>query len=156
MRKIVLVVALLGFVAAVVGGSLNSQQCVPCVAVFLGAAAGYLACRVTRPETQALASRSGVTAGVISGLGATLGHLVGGVIGAVRLGPGGAEDLARSFGLSVPEGLTSPTMYFQSALGLAGFCGVVELFLMAGAGAVGGIIWYQQTQGRVRPPAAAR
>jgi hypothetical protein len=147
-----LIAGLIGFVAAMIAGSLNSQQCAPCVAVFLGAGAGYFACQLTRPETQALATRGGATAGIVSGLCTLVGHVVGGALGAWRLGPGGAADLARSLGLTVPAGLASSTTYFQTALAIGGCCGVVEVFLMGATGALAGVIWYQQTYGAARPP----
>ena len=158
MRNLVLVVVMIGFLAAVVGGSLNSQQCVPCIALFVGLAGGYWGARLSRPETQGLASRGGATVGAAGGLAALAGHVVGGLVGATRLGPNGVADLARSLGLDLPAGTTSTAAYYQTTVGVAGCCGVVEIALMAGAGAVGGIIWYQQTRGQSRgqtplPPA---
>ena len=158
MRYLVLAVVVIGFVAAVVGGTFNSQQCVPCIAVFVGLAAGYLNARLTQPETQALASRGGATVGAAGGLGALVGHVAGGLIGATRLGPNGVADLARSLGLDLPAGAASPAAFYQTTVGVAGCCGAVEILLMAGAGAVGGIIWYQQTRGQGQaplPPACA-
>ena len=155
MRNLILVVAVIGFLAAVVGGTLNSQQCVPCIAVFVGLAAGYWGARLSQPETQGLASRGGATVGAIGGLSTLVGHLVGGLIGATRLGPNGVADLARGLGLDLPTGTTSSAAYYQTTIGVAGCCGVVEVALMAGAGAVGAIIWYQQKRGQQRLPPAA-
>ncbi|MEP7358784.1 MAG: hypothetical protein ABI847_16165, partial [Anaerolineales bacterium] len=113
--------------------------------------------RLSRPETQALASRGGATAGAIGALAALVGHVVGGLIGAARLGPNGVADLARSLGLDLPASGSPSAAFYQSTVGVAGCCGVVEVALMAGAGAVGAIIWYQQARsGANRPPAAGQ
>ena len=155
MRNLILVVAVIGFLAAAAGGALNSQQCVPCIAVFVGLAAGYWGARLSQPETQALASRGGATVGAAGGLSALGGHLLGGLIGATRLGPNGVADLARSLGLDLPAGNASSAAYYQTTIGVAGCCGVVEVALMAGAGAVGAIIWYQRSRGQQALPPAS-
>ena len=153
MRRATLIAGLIGFVAAVISGALNSQICVPCIALVLGAAVGYLACRLERPADQNGATRLGATAGGLAGAGTLVGNVVGGAIGAYLLGPAGAQNLtesiARSLGITVPQSAISPVSYYASALGTSACCGVVEIFIMALLGALAGMIWFRQTRGDV-------
>jgi hypothetical protein len=154
MRNLVIAVAVFGFAAALVGGTLSSQACVPCIAVFVALAGGYFGARLARPETQALAGRGGAKVGAIGGLSAFVGHLAGGLVVALGLGPLDIVELGRSLGLDLSAGAASTATSFNTTVGAAAFCGVVEVALMAGAGAVGAIIWYQQQRGqRPLPPA---
>ncbi len=157
MRRAALIAGLVGFVAAVISGAFNSQICVPCVAVVLGAAVGYFACRMERPADQNGATRLGATAGALAGAGTLIGNVVGGLLGAVSLGPQGAESMmesiARSLGVTVPQAPISPVTYYTSALGSSACCGVVEIFIMALLGALAGMVWFRQTRGDVPQPA---
>src|SRR5260221_11688539 len=91
MRRATLIIGLVGFLAALVSGAVNWQICVPCVALVLGAAAGYFACRVVRPVDQSSATRLGATPGALAGVFTLIGNVVGGLLGAAILGPQGAE-----------------------------------------------------------------
>jgi hypothetical protein len=159
MRRTILIAGLVGFLAAVVSGALNSQICVPCIALLLGAGVGYFACRVERPIDQGSATRLGATAGALSGVGALFGNVLGGLIGAAILGPQGAastlDSIARSLGVTIPQAPLSPVTYYASALGTSACCGVVEVFIMALLGALAGMVWFRQTRGDV-PRAPAR
>lgn len=157
MRRPILIAGVIGFVGAVIAGYANSQVCVPCLALVLGAAAGYLACRWREPATEGQSARLGGASGAVSGLGALAGHVVGGLIGAVRLGPVGAasqlDSIARSLGVTVPQAPVSVTSYYASALGSSACCGVFEVFVMAATGALAGVIWYRQARGKLLPRA---
>jgi hypothetical protein len=160
MRRATLVAGLIGFVAAVIIGAINWQICVPCVALFLGAGAGYFACRSEAPADQSRATRLGATAGGVAGIATLVGNLVGGLVGATLLGPQGAqsqmEALARSLGITVAPSAVSPLTYYGAALGTSACCGVVEIFIMALLGALAGMVWFRQTRGDVpRAPARA-
>lgn len=157
MRRATLIAGLIGFVAAVISGAINSLVCVPCIALVLGAAVGYSACRLERPADQNRATRLGATAGALAGVGTLVGSVVGGFIGAYSLGPQGAESMmesiARSLGVTVPQAGMSPVTYYASAVGASACCGVVEIFIMALLGALAAAVWFRQTRGDVPRPA---
>jgi hypothetical protein len=153
MRRATLIIGLVGFLAALVSGAVNWQICVPCVALVLGAAAGYFACRVVRPVDQSSATRLGATSGALAGVFTLIGNVVGGLLGAAILGPQGAEaymeSIARSLGITVPQAPISPVTYYASALGTSACCGAVAIFIMALLGALAGMVWFRQTRGDV-------
>ncbi len=158
MRTAALIAGLVGFVGAVISGALNSLICVPCIALVLGAVAGYFACRTERPADQNGATRLGATAGGLAGLGTLIGSVVGGFTGAALLGPQGAESMtesiARSLGVTLPQASVSPVTYYASALGSSACCGVVEIFIMALLGALAGMVWFRQSRGDMPQPTA--
>ena len=153
MRRATGLVGLVGFLAAVITAAIQWQICVPCLALGLGAGAGYLACRAARPADQNSATRLGATSGALAGALTLLGNVVGGLIAAATLGPQGAEarlvDLARSLGLTVPATPISPVIYYASALGSSACCGVGVIFVMAVLGGLAGTVWFRQTRGDV-------
>ena len=159
MRRAITFAGVVGFLAAVLAGAINWQICVPCIALVLGAGAGYFACRWEPPADQPSATRQGGTAGGVAGAATLLGNLVGGLMGAAILGPQGAEQsmesIARSLGVTVPQAPISPVTYYATALGTSACCGVVEIFIMALLGALAGMVWFRQTRGDV-PRARAR
>jgi hypothetical protein len=158
MRRASFIAGLVGFLAAVISGAFNSQICVPCIALVLGAVVGYFACRMERPADQNSATRLGATSGALAGAGTLLGNVVGGLLGAAFLGPEGAqstmESIARSLGVTLPQAPISPVTYYATALGTSACCGVAEVFMMAVLGALGAFIWFRQTRGDV-PRASA-
>jgi hypothetical protein len=80
----VILAAVLGFVFPLI---------VPCLALFVGAGAGYLGASYVRPTTAGLASRAGAGTGAIAGVGAIVGHILSGVASAISGGPGAAAAL---------------------------------------------------------------
>jgi len=158
-RKATVVVGLIGFLGALISGAINWQICVPCLALVLGAGAGYFACRIEGPADQGSATRLGATAGGLAGVATLLGNVVGGFIGAALLGPQAAQatmdTLAKSLGVTVPPTPISPVTYYASALGTSACCGIVEIFIMALLGALAGMVWFRQTRGDVPRPRAS-
>ncbi len=150
-----------GLIFAVVAGALAtcaallSPICVPCVALFLGLGAGYLSGIFDRPGANDAAIKAGAGAGVIGGIGSLAGHMVGGVINALVVGPAGTQDMLREFGLP-SGGAGYEGGYYLGVFG-GGFClGLFEIALMAGLGALGGMLWWQMTgknQVSAPPPA---
>lgn len=151
MRRTIWLVGGVGCLAAVLTGAIQWQICVPCLALGLGAGAGYLACRAARPVDQNSATRLGATSGALAGGLTLLGNVVGGLIGAALLGPQGAQanmaGIARSLGITVPATPISPVTYYATALGSSACCGVGVIFVMAGLGALAGLVWFRQTRG---------
>lgn len=124
------------------GASLITPLCVPCLALLGGLGTGYLAGSFDKPLDSGASTRKGAGAGAIAGVGALGGHLLGGGINAALVGPQGAADLMNTLGLPAT---TDPTTYYTSVIG-GSFCfGLMEIALMAGLGALGGLLWYQHT-----------
>ena len=153
MRRATWIAALLGFVAALIGGAVGWQICLPCVGLVLGAAAGWFACQVQAPADQSSATRVGAIAGGTAGIVTLLGSLIGGLLGAALLGPAGAQSemqaIAKSLGVTVPPTPLSPVTFYGSALASSACCGAVVVFLMALLGALAGMVWFRQTRGDV-------
>ncbi|MBP7692294.1 MAG: hypothetical protein KA764_10270 [Anaerolineales bacterium] len=151
---------IVGAVMLVAGGGLAYlfPLCVPCLAVVAGALAGYLAGVWERPANNGRAVQRGALAGAIGGAGAVLGHVAGGLLAAVTVGPQGAADVARQLGLDLGAGAEATPAVFYTTAGLTACCfGVVEVGLMAGLGALGGLLYWQMTgraqAGGPQPPA---
>jgi hypothetical protein len=150
MRRATWLAGGVGFLAAVITGAIQWQICVPCLALVLGAGAGYFTCRVVRPVDQHSATRLGATSGALAGVLTLIGNIVGGLIGAAMLGPQGAEanmeSIARSLGIAVPTTPISPVTYYASALGGSACCGIGVILVMALLGALAGLVWFRQTR----------
>ena len=153
MRRATWIAALLGFVAALIGGAIGWQICLPCLGLVLGAGAGYFACRVQAPADQASATRVGARAGGLAGVITLLGTAMGGLLGASILGPEGAQvemrSIARSLGVTMPQTPISQVTYYGFALAGSVCCGVGVVFIMALLGALAGMVWFRQTRGDV-------
>ncbi len=121
--------------------------CIPCLALFAGAGAGYLAGMFDKPMGGTGGSaKVGAGAGAIGGAGALIGHIVGGMATALVYGPQASVDLMRQFGVDVPaSAATGGVGFYAGAFGAACCFGLVEVALMAGLGALGGLLWYQMT-----------
>jgi hypothetical protein len=124
-------------------GAVISPICVPCLALFLGVGAGYVAGLFDKPASNGATAKSGAGAGAIGGAGSLVGHFVGGAINAVVVGPEGASDLMRQLGIDT--GGSSPGNYYFGVFGAACCLGLFEIVLMAGLGALGGLLWWQVT-----------
>ena len=139
---------IVGFAALLAGfgAALVSPLCTPCVAVAAGLVTGYLAGWFDKPDDRRTSAKSGAGGGAIAGIGGLLGSLIAAGTNALVLGPGGAAQFARQLGLptgSVGDASTFAASYYVSTIALAGWCGLLNIALMAGLGALGGILWYQ-------------
>ena len=143
MIKAGIIAAIVALILAI-GGSLLMGICVPCISIFIGAGAGYLACHYEPAGDSGSAAKSGAIAGAIGGVGALLGQAIGAVITGATAGPEAGLDLARQLGLDVPtEMFASDAFYWVGVIGTGCCIGIFDLLLMAGLGAVGGILWWQ-------------
>lgn len=123
-----------------IGGSLITPICVPCIALMAGLGAGYLASVYEKRATSGDTAKTGAGAGAIAGAGALIGQLAGSIINSMIVGPDTAAELLESWGVSA---VSDPIFYYVGAIG-GGLCfGIVDIALMAGFGALGGILWYQ-------------
>ncbi len=139
---------ILGGVMLVLGGGLAFffPLCVPCLALLAGVGAGYLAGLWDRPGDNSRSIQRGAGAGAIGGVGALLGHLIGGLASAAWVGPEGAADMMRQLGLDLGSGTDVGGLGYYFGATLTGCCfGLFEVVLMAGLGALGGLLWWQIT-----------
>ena len=135
----------LAALALAVGASLISPLCVPCLALFAGLAAGYLTGTFEKPSSNANAAKRGTLAGVIGGIGALLGQAIGAAINASMVGPDQALELMRQWGFDTQFSGDYETSYWLALAGSACCMGILDVVLMAGLGALGGLLWWQIT-----------
>jgi len=135
-----------------IGVTLISPYCVPCLALLIGLGAGAVAGVFDKPSTRGASAQAGAEAGALGGIGAILGHLIGGGLNALVVGPAGAARLLSQIGFS-DTGMT-PTTYYGFTLGAACCIGLLDVLLMAGLGALGGLLWWQQAGKSAAGPAA--
>ena len=150
---------ILGVVALLlaIGAALLSPLCVPCLTLLLGLGAGYLAGAFDKPSEKRGSTKSGAIAGAIGGAGALIGQAVGAVINSQLVGPGGAIKLIRQLGIQLPSGATPAdiaTGYWGGVIGSTCCLGLFDVALMAGLGALGGLLWWQMSGSKrsVLPP----
>ncbi|PJH74992.1 MAG: hypothetical protein CO064_09025 [Anaerolineae bacterium CG_4_9_14_0_8_um_filter_58_9] len=150
---------ILGVVALLlaIGAALLSPLCVPCLTLLLGLGAGYLAGAFDKPSEKRGSTKSGAIAGAIGGAGALIGQAVGAVINSQLVGPGGAIQLIRQLGIQLPSGATPAdiaTGYWGGVIGSTCCLGLFDVALMAGLGALGGLLWWQMSGSKrsVLPP----
>lgn len=128
-----------------IGASLLSPICVPCLALFAGLGAGYLVGLFDKPGLQNAAVRGGASAGAIGGVGALIGQLIGGGINAVIVGPEGAQQLIQQIAPDLATGSTNSGAYYAGVFGSAFCIGLFNVAIMAGLGALGGLLWWNMT-----------
>ena len=149
MLKAGLIGAGVSFVLAIVA-ALITPFCNPCLALLLGLGVGVLAGVWERPTTSGAGAAEGAKAGAIAAVGGLVGQMAGAVINGFIVGPDGAAELLRRFDL--PLQITEQN-YWLSNLGGNCLCGLFNVALGAGLGALGGILWYQ-VGGKNQPPAS--
>jgi len=151
-----LIIGIIALLLAI-GSALLSPLCVPCLALLLGLGAGYLAGTFDKPSDQRGAARVGVIAGALSSIGALAGQSIGALINSQLVRPADALELLRQFGMQVPLG-TTPAEFariFGASMIISTFClGLFDIFLMAGLGTLGGLLWWQVSGSKrvVLPP----
>jgi hypothetical protein len=141
MNKSALIFGVVAFVVAI-GGTIISPLCTPCLVLFVGAFAGYLAGVFDKPLDKSVAVKAGALAGLLAGIGAILGQIGGSIINGIIVGPEGAMQLVRQMGLSGASGDFSSVYWISLVISTACF-GLLNLGLMAGTGALGGLLWNQ-------------
>ena len=138
---------LVGFLVGVLFGlgvTLLLPYCTPCVAIPVGLGVGFLACLLDKPTVQTGVAATGAKAGAIAGAGQLLGQLLGTLLNGLLVGPEGATELMRQFGLDLPA--MSSRMYWVTQIAFNTSCGLTNVALAAGLGALGGLLW-RQTMG---------
>ena len=137
-----------GFLLAI-GATLITPLCNPCVALLLGLGAGVLAGAWEQPATSGAGAGAGAQAGAIATVGSLLGQMIGAVAMGFIVGPKSVARFARQFDIQVP---ITPGGYWISLVGINCLCGIVNVALGAGLGALGGILWYELSGKNRVPP----
>jgi MFS family permease len=128
--------------------------CTVCFALIAGAGAGWLAAYWLRPRRQEDAASVGARAGALSAIGGVLGQTLGGVMNALLIGPEGMLDLAQSLGLGDFQ-FQSDTTYYAGAIGGQFCCGLVNVVIMAGLGALAAFLYFKYSD-QGNPPQTER
>jgi hypothetical protein len=149
MVKSGLIIGAVAFIL-VLGGTLISPLCAPCVGILLGLAAGYLAGVFDKPALSADCTKKGASAGAIAGGISILGSLIGAVINAAVIAPSGNAQINDLLGLPPSD----PATIWGAQLGAACCLGLLNVALGAGLGAAGGALWYQMTGKKQQSPAS--
>jgi hypothetical protein len=141
MIKAGLLGAILGFIY-VMSLTLVSPFCTLCVTPLLGLGIGYLASRFDKPLKLETSLSSGGIAGGMSGCGALVGQMLATVVNGILVT--NWEELPafiRDLGLAQ---FPDTSEYWQTTLTANSFCSVLNLAIIAGLGAVGGLLWFQR------------
>lgn len=104
MSKSGLIMAAIALVLAI-GGTVVSPLCTPCLVLFLGAGAGYLAGIFDKPVEKSAATKSGALAGLIGGVGALLGQAGGSVINGIMVAPRARHNFCGNWGFPPPAAI---------------------------------------------------
>jgi hypothetical protein len=131
------------------GITLLFPYCTPCAAVVIGLGVGFLASLWDKPLDGAACAGLGAKAGAIAGVGHLVGQLLGMLANGLLVGPEGAADTLAQLGIDMPS--MDSSMYWISQIVINGGCGLTNVAVAAGLGALGGLLWFQ-TMGK-RPQA---
>ncbi len=144
MYKSGIILAVVALVIAV-GLTLLSPICPPCAALFLGLGAGFLAGVFDKPQDNNESAKIGAIAGGIGGVGALLGQFAGAGLNAWLVGPEKAAQIMEQLGVDAGGQAGFGSGYWIGIVGSAVCVGLLDVALMAGFGAVGGLLWWQIT-----------
>lgn len=129
--------------------SLLSPVCTLCLTPLLGLSVGYLAAWFEKPADARASLSRGTIAGGVSGLGVVVGQMMATVVNGVLVtNSDRIPALMNEMGLSQFV-ITNNDEYWQSILAINSFCSMFNLVLVAGLGALGGVIWFQRHQSRL-------
>jgi hypothetical protein len=137
--------AVFGFIF-VMSLTLLSPFCTLCLTPLLGIGVGYLSGWFDAPTEAKRSLLRGGVAGGVSGIAAVAGQMLATVVNGILVT--NSEELPnvlRDMGLSEFL-ITDPNEYWQATLTVGTFCSAFNLLIIAGLGAVGGLIWFQRRQ----------
>ncbi len=123
------------------GTTLISPICAPCLGIFLGLAAGYVAGVFAKPPTSGESVRIGGFAGLIAGGLGLVGELIGGAINASTYNAAAMQEVYKILG--IPTTSMTPAEVLTYQLGGAACIGIFNVVWMAALGIAGGALWYQ-------------
>ncbi len=124
----------------ILGFTLISPICAPCLGLFLGLAAGYVAGAYGRPVSSGESVRLGGIAGLIAGALGLIGEILGGIINVFTVNAAAVQNIYKTFGM--PVTLTQAQVTTYQLVG-AGCVGAFNVLWMAVLGIAGGALWYQ-------------
>jgi hypothetical protein len=134
--------------------SLLSPFCTLCFTPLLGLGVGYLAGWIDTPQKSQASLYRGAIAGAITGLATIIGQILATVVNAILVtNSEQLPTLLQEFGLSEFV-IMDTNQYWQATMTVNSMCGVFNLFLISGLGAVGGMLWFQRRH-RASLPAAS-
>jgi hypothetical protein len=134
---------IIGIAVMVLGAlsALITPLCIPCLAIFLGMAAGYLAGVFDKPVMNSEAVKKGALSGLIASVGAIIGQIIGSIINASLMGPEAAAEMMEQLGIDV--GANYETIYQLSQVGGTICFSIMDILFMALLGMLGGVLWWQ-------------
>lgn len=141
MLKAGLIGAIIGFIY-ITCITLISPFCTLCFTPLLGIGIGYLANRFDTPPNVEASLGRGAIAGAMTGFAALLGQMLAAVINAILV-TNWTElpTIFKEWGFTqIPD----TSEYWQTTLTANSFCSLLNLAIIAGLGAVGGLIWFQR------------
>lgn len=132
----------IAFVLAIGGSFVAAIVCAPCWSLFVGLGAGYLGGVFDKPTSNGNAVKAGAGAGAIGGVGGFIGQIIGSLLYAAVVGPEASADMLRQLGVQGAD-VTNVGAYYAGAFGIGCCLGLGAIALMAGLGALGGMVWWQ-------------
>jgi hypothetical protein len=117
--------------------------CSPLAAVILGLIAGGLCVYFEKPADAEKAAARGAIAGTIAGLAALVGQTIGGTIILLIVGAGKTPVACLPGLCELASAQTSQASWVISSFFSSCFCGLMLLPIMAGLGALGGMLWFR-------------
>jgi hypothetical protein len=146
MRKAVLIVGIASFFVFL-GITLLFPPCAVCLALLSGAIAGWLAVLWSQPQDENQASSIGAKAGALAGVGALVGQVAGGVLNALLVSPQDAIEVLKGLGIPSSDlAVTSGATYYLGAIGGEACCGLLNIGLYAGLGALAAFLYYKSAE----------
>lgn len=134
------------------GAALLSPICVPCLSLLFGILAGYLAGEFDKAPNQGNATKNGALGGLLAGVGLLVGQIAGAVVNTVVVGPMGATRMLYDLGIPAGSPAQIQDIYYPTII-LATTClSIFDAALMAGLGALGGMLWWQVSGRKQNPP----
>jgi hypothetical protein len=125
----------------ILGSTLIHPLCAPCVGLFIGLAAGYVAGVFDKPINSGESIRKGGIAGAIAGALGFVGGFIGGVINGAVVNPSSVEAFTKLFGISNFNITQAEIWIYQLVFAVC--VGLFNVIWMAILGVVGGALWYQ-------------
>jgi hypothetical protein len=135
--------AIAGFIY-VMSLTLLSPFCTLCFTPLLGVGVGYLAGWIDAPPSLNISIVRSGTAGGITGMAVMAGQILATVINAVLVtNSKQLPELMREIGL-VQFATIDNAQYWQTTVIGNSICGSLNLLIITGLGAAGGLLWFQR------------
>jgi hypothetical protein len=143
MKKSALIAGVVAFLFSLGAAIGISPLCVPCLTLLFGLLAGYLAGLFDKPAEQSRSTRAGALAGLLGSVGMLLGQIAGAITNGIMIGPEGTARMLVQMGLPA-GGPAQVAEFYWPVLAASTACLLVfDAALMAGFGALGGLLWWQ-------------